>query len=294
MPHPRYNTSHRQRITENRALGAELREMLVVPTDDVPAAATHCRSQLESTAPPLSLPPTSEAYAQPTLSDAEPCIQRTLAYNDHHACHHTVNASHCATSAANSANDVIIGTWPPPLSQPPLWPSPTFSAAPPQPATLWPCSKHVRNFDEETAPASVCAAAHPHPPPEPPRAAPAADPLKVQTQTLELWPPPTFSSAPPPILSSVPPPTTSIAPPPTTSTAPRQGGAPRRAAAAASKLAKSEITVMVERQTELLEQMLILLQQLVAKAHESDSCGGRTSCLPTAHEHASAGATTQT
>ena len=286
MPHPRYNTSHRQRITENRALGAELREMLVVPTDDVPAAATHCHSQLESTAPPLSLPPTSEAYAQPTLSDADPCIQRTLFYNDHHACHHTVNASH-ATSAANSANDVIIGTWPPPLSQPPLWPSPTFSAAPPQPATLWPCSKHVRNFDEETAPASVCAAAHPHPPPEPPRAAPAAEPLKVQTQTLELWPPPTFSSAPPP--------TTSIAPPPTTtSTAPRQGGAPRRAAAAAPKLAKSEVAVMVERQTEVLEQMLILLQQLVAKAHESDSCGGRTSCLPTAHEHASAGARTQT
>ena len=294
MPRPPYNASDRQRITENRALGAELREMLVVPTDDVPAAATHCRSQLESTAPPLSLPPTSEAYAQPTLSDADPCNQRTLFYNDHHACHHTVNASHCATSAANSANDVIIGTWPPPLSQPPLWPSPTFSAAPPQPATLWPCSKHVRNFDEETAPASVCAAAHPHPPPEPPRAAPAAEPLKVQTQTLELWPPPTFSSAPPPILSSAPPPTTSIAPPPTTSTAPRQGGAPRRAAAAAPKLAKSEVTVMVERQTQLLEQMLILLQQLVAKAHESDSCGGRTSCLPTAHEHASAGATTQT
>ena len=91
------------------------------------------------------------------------------------------------------------------------------------------------------------------------------------------WAPPTISAAPTTTISAAP------APPPPPP--PPRRTHPRRAAAAAPQLATSEIIV------ELLQQILILLQQLVAKAHESG--GSKTSCLPTAHEHASAGAMTQ-
>ena len=171
LPHP-YHPGYRRHkeAQEQHALGA-LHDILLSPEDDVPPATCHYTAQPVYTAPP----PTTWAHAQPALLQADPSM-----YADQYAgaFHHTAIASRFAASAADGthtyrANGVTTGAWPPPLS-PPLS-SPTFSAAPPQPAALLPCSKHVGKLDEETqrpklqAPGSACPAAQPHPPPpEPP------------------------------------------------------------------------------------------------------------------------------